>query len=112
MPTLLDTIDRLTYTANLLHSTTISSKPENIGPFTQAMLHSSLQDIIREADETEYELFHFSTRQDDSPSGQGTLGRREYKTATPLRTRRNAGKAKDEEPEVYLEAALRYLDRL
>lgn len=112
MPSLLDTIDRLTYTANLLHSTTISSKPESIGPFTQSMLHSSLQDIIREADETEYELFHFATYQDDSPLGQGTLGRREYKTATPLRTRRTAGKVKDEEPEVYLEAALRYLDRL
>lgn len=75
------------------------------------MLHSSLQDIIREADETEYELFHFTTSQNDSPLGQGTLGRKEYRTATPLRTRRSAGKSKDEEPEIYLEAALRYLDR-
>lgn len=113
MPSLLDTIDRLTYTANSLHAIATSYKVEDVGPFTQAMLHSSLQDIIREADETEYNLFHFVRHPDDaSMLGQGKLGRKEYKAATPLRTRHVTGKIKEEEPEVYLEAALRYLNRL
>jgi len=86
-----------------------------MGPFTNAILYSSLEDILREADEAEYGLFTFVKDSldgaGDNVGNQGKVGKREFKGATPLRTRRVAG-AKDEEPEVYVEAALKYIDRL
>ncbi|GJJ13961.1 hypothetical protein Clacol_008218 [Clathrus columnatus] len=111
MPSLLDAIDRLAYTANSLNIIALDSQQEDASPFTQAMLYSSLQNIIREADETEYNLFTFVNDASHTPlEGQGRLGRKDFGTATPLKTHRTNGMIKDEEPEVYLEATLRYLD--
>lgn len=115
MPSLLDTLDRFNYNASSIQSTTSSCSNEDIGPFTAAILHASLQSIIREADEAEYGLFTFvrdSANTVDGALNQGKIGRKEFRGATPLKPRRVVGTTRDEEPEVYVEAALKYIERL
>jgi hypothetical protein len=117
MTSLLDTLDRFNYTSSSIRSLT-HSQPSRVdpGPFTAAILDLTLHDLLREADEAEYGLFTFVKEPSDaSPDGlppQGKVGRREFRGATPLKTKRVAGTNRDEEPEVYVEAALKYLNRL
>ncbi|KAF8524301.1 hypothetical protein BU17DRAFT_42929 [Hysterangium stoloniferum] len=116
MASLLDTLDRFNYTASSIRSLTSSQQDQSTpGPFTSAILNSSLEDILREADEAEYGLFTFvkdpSVILGDGHINQGRVGRKEFRGVTPLKPKRAADTNKDEEPEVYVEAALKYLDR-
>lgn len=117
MPSLLDTLDRFNYTTSSIRSLTLSQPSRtDPGPFTAAILELPLQDLLREADEAEYGLFSFVRGSSDSPledvAAQGKVARKEFRGATPLKTKRVASTNKEEEPEVYVEAALKYLDRL
>lgn len=117
MPALLDTIDRFNHTSSSIRSITLA-EPSRTDPgfFTGAILELTLHDLLRDADEAEYGLFSFVKESSDKPLdgvvAQGKVGRREFRGATPLKTKRVAGTNNDEEPEVYVEAALKYLDRL
>lgn len=117
MPSLLDTLDRFNHTSSSIRSITLA-QPSRVdpGPVTAAVLDLTVHDLLREADETEYGLFTFVKESSDvSVDGvapQGKVGRREFRGATPLRTKRVTGANREEEPEVYIEAALKYLDRL
>ncbi|KAF8591337.1 hypothetical protein K439DRAFT_995481 [Ramaria rubella] len=116
MPSLIDTLDRFNYTSSAIRSLTLSQSPcTDPGPFTGAILDLTLNDLLREADDAEYGLFTFVKESSDSPTdgtaAHGKVGRRGFRGATPLRTKRVAGTTKEEEPEVYVEAASKYLDR-
>jgi len=119
MPSLLDTLDRFNYTSSSIRSLAQSQPPRtNPGPFTAAILQLTLHDLLREADDSEYGLFTFIRESSDAPlegtAAQGKVGRKEFRGATPLRAKRvaGAGANREEEPEVYVEAALKYLHRL
>ena len=90
------------------------------GFYTNAVLRIPLGDLIREADPSEVGLF---TLVPPSSYGTGTIEgeelgsathvtRVELPSATPLRPRTGREiKAQDHEPEVYANAALKFLDR-
>lgn len=132
MPSLLDNIDRFTYTAQQIQS---SSKEiltnSKSGRFSCAVLHLPLGDRARDADASELGLFTLVappaattqpvTSDDENipPPALGEITRAEVPAATPLRKPAGGGrmvggskgKIKDKEPEVYAEAALKYLNR-
>jgi hypothetical protein len=117
MPSLLDTLDRFNYTSSAIRSMTLSQPSfTDPGPFTAAILDLTLHDLLREADEAEYGLFSFVKESSDTPhdglAAHGKVGRREFRGASPLKPKRVASTNREEEPEVYVEAALKYLDRL
>lgn len=115
MPSLLETLDRFNYNSSSIRSLSLSQPPRaEPGPFTAAILDLTLHDLLREADEAEYGLFSFVSS-DTSTEGfqaQGKVGRKEFRGASPLKAKRVAGTNREEEPEVYVEAALKYLNRL
>jgi hypothetical protein len=90
------------------------------GFYTNAVLRTPLADLIREADPSEAGLF---TLVPPSPYGTGTVEegepvsathvtRVDLPCATPLRQRTGREiKTQDHEPEVYANAALKFLDR-
>lgn len=145
--TLSDNIDRLNNLARSIRSsaTSTSPQPSSTGNlFTNAVLHTPLGDLIRDADPSELGLFTIVspssvtttavTTTTTSTNGGGTgeadggggqtqtvvmqpeLTRIDVVSATPLRKqpasrRDDIKKPKEFEPEVYAEAALKYLNR-
>jgi hypothetical protein len=118
-----DYIDLVATTSKSIHS--IVSRPESGQPefFTNAALRSPLEELIREADPSEVGLFtvlpppaaYHNNAETDSPATSNQIARADLPTATPLkpvsgRTAREA-RVKDHEPEVYANAALKYIDR-
>lgn len=119
MSSLLDTLDRFNNASSSIRSLASSQPPRTEpGPFTSAILQRTLHDLLREADESEYGVFTLVRDPSDTPQAgviaQGKIGRREFRGATPLKAKRvpRAGTNGEEEPEVYIEAAVKYLDRL
>jgi hypothetical protein len=115
MSSLSDHVERLTRLAKSINAaaTAILASP-NSGLFTTAVLQTPLEDLIRDVDPSELGLFTLQTRPGEQKE---ELGRVAFSGATPLRKnvrRREEGKRKeaDVEPEVYAQAALKYLDRL
>lgn len=118
MSALADHIDRFSSTVKSIRTTasTLSNPSLNSqGPFTRAVLKTPLGDLIREIDPSELGLFTLVP-----PSHQDKvkdeITRVEFPGATPLRRpvtarRDDAMKIKELEPEVYAQAALKYLDR-
>ncbi|THH15127.1 hypothetical protein EW146_g5302 [Bondarzewia mesenterica] len=129
MPSLSDHIDRFASTAKSIRSISSSaanSSSSSGNAFTAAVLDTPLGDLIRDVDPSELGLFtlvppaplarHSGVREPDSTGPPAEVTRIEVVSATPLRkhpaTRRDdAVRPKEPEPEVYAEAALKYLDR-
>ncbi|KAI0063690.1 hypothetical protein BV25DRAFT_1990653 [Artomyces pyxidatus] len=127
MPSLSDHIDRLTQTARSIRTSAsaTSAFPNSGGPFTQAVLTTPLGDLIREVDPSELGLFtlvsptppNAPARETAPPSQPAEIARIEVASATPLRKHPAARREdtlfrpKEPEPEVYAEAAMKYLDR-
>jgi hypothetical protein len=131
MPSLLDNIDRFSYTAQQIQSTskTIRTNTKS-GCFSRAVLQLPLGDRARDIDASELGLFTLVSQpaataqpgaadnEDAPPPVVGEIARAEIPAATPLRKPtggRTANglreKEKEKPPEVYVEAALKYLDR-
>ncbi|KAL5485000.1 hypothetical protein ACEPAI_7642 [Sanghuangporus weigelae] len=125
MPTLLDHIDRFTYTAQSIQTAARNTSEPLPSPYIRAVLRTPLGDLARDVDTSELGLFTLvpnasapSASGDESGASaaqKGSIARVEFPGATPLR--RPAGASKhprreiDKEPEVYAQAALKYLDR-
>ncbi|KAH8119469.1 hypothetical protein DFH11DRAFT_1501245 [Phellopilus nigrolimitatus] len=129
MPSLLDHIVRLSYTAQSIQSSARHASTSSTGPYARAVLSTPLGDLTRDVDASELGLFTLAAQpahaahagaaasgaHDDvtAPVAQkAEVVRVELPGATPLRRpRTRLEKEKEKEPEVYAEAALKYLDR-
>lgn len=107
-------IDRLSRTARALKSVTASPSSAGIErPFTRAVLNTQLGDLIRDIDPSELGLFTLASpapvhgHQDAEPE----IARVGFTGATPLRNPRLKEKDKEPEPEVFANAALKYIER-
>jgi hypothetical protein len=125
MAALSDQTDRLSRNTKSIRS--IAAKIGNhlgegvAGPFTRAVLDTALGDLIRDVDLSEIGLFSLTdstsagTARAHERDAKGVenpeLVRVEFPGSTPLRKRRDDPKPKEVEPEVYAQAALKYLDR-
>lgn len=131
MPSLFDNIDRFSYTAEQIQSTshTILSNTRS-ARFSRAVLRLPLGDRARDIDASELGLFTIVSHpaattqrrpgdEDNAPPPTlGEVARVGVPAATPLRKpvggRLGPGmkeRVKEKEPEVYAEAAMKYLDR-
>ena len=120
MPSLTDHIDRLTRTIkSTKDSASAIAQNNHSGPFTRAVLSVPLGDLIRDIDPSELGLFTLVppprvTTQSRPPQ---EVTRVEVVSATPLRKHPSAQRrdvlfpSKEPEPEVFAEAALKYIDR-
>jgi hypothetical protein len=117
-----DYIELVSSTSKSIRSIAADSEPSQSEFFTNAALRAPLGDLIREADPSEVGLFtlappsaYQNTSDSDVPASGAQITRADLPNATPLKpmTRRTGkeGRAKDHEPEVYANAALKYLDR-
>ncbi|KAI9511149.1 hypothetical protein F5148DRAFT_1173011 [Russula earlei] len=122
MPSITDHIDRLTRSMETIRASASSiAKHNQSGPFTQSVLATPLGDLIRDIDPSEIGLFTLvpPPRQPSVNTQSLTapeITRVEVVSATPLRKystqRRDAiVQNKEPEPEVFAEAALKYIDR-
>ena len=108
---LFDDVDRFARSAQRLRETTAGaakrdSRAPGGGPFATAVLDVPLVELFRNADAAECALFVRSGAPSD-----GAFARKAVATATPLRPRRKEQPQKETPAEVYLEAALKYIDR-
>ncbi|KAG2153688.1 uncharacterized protein EDB93DRAFT_1134153 [Suillus bovinus] len=117
MPSLSDQIDHL---ASLSKSIKASADgfPTSNGLFTTAVLNTALGDLIRDIDSSEIGLFtlvHPPSHVPTESEARGIISRVEFPGATPLKKppsrRQEMTKPREYEPEVYAQAALKYLDR-
>ncbi|EPQ57372.1 hypothetical protein GLOTRDRAFT_137712 [Gloeophyllum trabeum ATCC 11539] len=123
MSSLTDSADRLLQIGKSIRSTATSiSTSSDRTPFTRAVLHTHLGDLIRDADPSEIGLFTLVQSRplpDKEAAATGTapkeIARVGFPGATPLRKpSAKYGikmKEREPEPEVYAQAALKYLDR-
>lgn len=124
MPSLLDHIDRFSYTAQELRSSCQQISVNPTGPYVRAALHTRIGDKARDIDASEIGLFtlvtstaahtHVVDEGEVASAVVNEVARVEFPGATPLRKPAGVvrGVMKDEkDPEVYAEAALKYLDR-
>lgn len=121
MSNLADLIDRLSSTVKSIRSTAAAISDPNAdseGPFTRAVLHTPLGDLIRDVDSSELGLFTLVTpaAAPHQEKAKDEITRVEFPGATPLKRpaaarRDDAMRIKELEPEVYAQAALKYLDR-
>ncbi|KAI0081999.1 hypothetical protein K474DRAFT_1634730 [Panus rudis PR-1116 ss-1] len=131
--TLAEHADRLSELASAIRANAVNTAhaaeqdelgQSTAGPFTRAILKTPLGDLIREIDETELGLLTLeqpsqplpSHAQDETiPPTKAAIERVQFPGATPLRkpsTRRDEfNRPREHEPEVYAQAALKYLDR-
>lgn len=107
-----DYID-LVSTASKSIRSIVSQPPTSTRPefYTNAALRAPLSELIREADPSEVGLFTLA-------GGEGAqIVRAELPSATPLKPTAaksrdgKDGRSREKEPEVYANAALRYIDR-
>lgn len=134
MSTLAEHADRLSLLAQSIHANSSStaggrneqSTVSTAGPFVRAVLHSDLGDLIRDIDPTELGLFTIvqptqsapaHIQDDASVAPKSEIARVEFPGATPLRRpparrpRDDPARPREHDPEVYAQAALKYLDR-
>lgn len=92
------------------------------GPFTSAVLNAHLGDLIRDIDPSELGLFslisptpsHYFREQDAQGAPTAGVTRTEFPAPTPLRklaSQRDIPKQNDIDPEIYAQAALKYINR-
>ncbi len=136
MSTLTDHVDRLSQLASSIRASAFAvgrlsddgEATASAGPFTRAILNTPLGDLIRDSDPSELGLFtlvqptHHAANQEDAAATAGQkaeIGRVALPIATPLRRppamihpkKDRAQRPGEHEPEVYANAALKYLDR-
>ncbi|KAK2467785.1 hypothetical protein APHAL10511_000080 [Amanita phalloides] len=108
MASLSDDIDRLTRSANAIRATASRTAAHDTHrPFTTAVLDRHLAHLIRDVDPSELGLFRLL---DPSPR----LARVRFAHATPLRrtaSRRDDHARNSIDPDVYAQAAIKYIDR-
>ncbi|KAJ3749108.1 hypothetical protein DFH05DRAFT_640584 [Lentinula detonsa] len=122
MSTLSDHIDRLAHsTRGIISLTASTSGSSRVGIFTRAILTTELGDLIRDINSSELGLLTITApsnavAHDKEMRNQSgvEINRAEFHGATPLRRptgRRDELKHKELPPEVYAEAALKYMER-
>ena len=118
MPSLTDHIDRLTKTIKSVNlSASAITEHNHEGPFTRAVLSLPLGDLIRDVDPSELGLFTLVPPSRISTQPPQEVTRVDVVSATPLRKHPSAQRrdvlfpSKEPEPEVFAEAALKYIDR-
>jgi hypothetical protein len=124
MPSITDHIDRLTTTMKSVKASASTITQHNRpNPFTKAVLTTPLGDLIRDIDPSELGLFTLvpplrqQPRVNTQAGGPPEITRVEVVSATPLRKHTLARRRdvsvqhKEPEPEVFAEAALKYIDR-
>jgi hypothetical protein len=126
----LDCIDRFAHAAKQSGSIFSDTSKRRPTPFADAVLRTPLGDLARDVDPSELGLFTLvpdptsipaSKHADETlaanvaTASKTNVARVEFPGATPLRrpagTAKHARRENDKEPEVYAEAALKYLDR-
>lgn len=117
MPSLSDQIDHLTSLSKSIKACA-DEFPTSDGLFTTAVLNTALGDLIRDIDSSELGLFtliHPPSHVPTESETRGMISRVEFPGATPLRKppsrKQEMTKPREYEPEVYAQAALKYLDR-
>jgi hypothetical protein len=117
MPSLSDQIDHLTSLSKSIKASA-DGFPISDGLFTTAVLDTALGDLIRDIDSSELGLFtlvHPPSHVPTESEVRGVISRVEFSGATPLKKppfrRQEMTKPSEYEPEVYAQAALKYLDR-
>ncbi|OAX40838.1 hypothetical protein K503DRAFT_798455 [Rhizopogon vinicolor AM-OR11-026] len=117
MPSLSDQIDRLAALSKSIKASTNAFSASD-ALFTTAVLNTALGDLIRDIDSSELGLFtlvHPPSHVPTESEARGVISRVEFPGATPLRKppsrRQEMIKQREYEPEVYAQAALKYLDR-
>ncbi|KAG2342545.1 hypothetical protein BDR05DRAFT_934910 [Suillus weaverae] len=117
MPSLSDQIDHLTSLSKSIKASA-DGFPASDGLFTTAVLKTPLGDLIRDIDSSELGLFtlvHPPSHVPTESEARGVISRVEFPGATPLRKppsrRQETTKPREYEPEVYAQAALKYLDQ-
>ncbi|KAG1851109.1 hypothetical protein F4604DRAFT_1592568 [Suillus subluteus] len=117
MPSLSDQIDHLTSLSKSIKASA-DGFPTSDGLFTTAVLNTALGDLIRDIDSSELGLFtlvHPPSHVPAESEARGVISRVEFPGATPLKKppsrRQEMTKPREYEPEVYAQAALKYLDR-
>ncbi|PIL34091.1 hypothetical protein GSI_03802 [Ganoderma sinense ZZ0214-1] len=124
MASLVDHVDRISALASSVRASATRTSNTNIaGPFTRAILDTPLGDLIRDIDPAEIGLFTLVQPQQpavaETDTGNVEIGRVEFLGATPLRkppsskhaTRDGMRAPREHDPEVYANAALKYLER-
>lgn len=114
MPTLVDTIDRLAGATSSIRRNLRDATPYTSGPYSTALFNPDIQSVIRDIDESEIGLFSLDTQPlvVETAVPEVTVSRAKTVEATPLRKRRVRTREVEEyDPEVYAEAALRYLHK-
>lgn len=137
MSTLADHADRLARLADAIRTNAAAAGRQedernvasgsSAGPFTRAVLHTPLGDLIRDIDPSELGLFTVvqpsshgahHVAQEEAPAAQkAEIARVTLPIATPLRRppamhkKQGGQKPGEHDPEVYAHAALKFLDR-
>jgi len=124
MPSITDHIDRLTTTMKSVKASASTITQHNpSSPFTKSVLSTPLGDLIRDIDPSELGLFTLvpplrqQPRINTQSGAPPEITRVEVVSATPLRKHSSATRRdvlvqrKEPEPEVFAEAALKYIDR-
>jgi hypothetical protein len=123
MPSITDHIDRLTTTSKSVKaSASAITQHDHPRPFTRSVLTAPLGDLIRDIDPSELGLFTLvpsplQPRVNTQTRPPQEITRVEVVSATPLRKHPSAHRRdvliqpKEPEPEVFAEAALKYIDR-
>ncbi|KAJ3713331.1 hypothetical protein C8R42DRAFT_633923 [Lentinula raphanica] len=121
MAALSDHIDRLAHSTRSINAVTAATGNSGIGLFTRTILTAELGDLIRDVDSSELGLFTITTPSNAVAHDKEMriqsgveITRAEFPGATPLRKptgRREEMKSREVPPEVYAEAALKYMER-
>ncbi|KAI9068409.1 hypothetical protein FKP32DRAFT_1672323 [Trametes sanguinea] len=123
MASLTEHVDRLSAIALSIRAAAAPPPRSTIpGPFTRAILETPLGDLIRDIDPSEIGLFTLVQPQQpaipEAEAANVEIARVEFLGATPLRKppsarqpRADGQRPREHEPEVYANAALKYLER-
>ena len=117
MPSIADHVDRLTGTLKSVKASASAITQHNHhGPFTRSVLNTPLGDLIRDIDPSELGLFTLvpPPRVSTQSGPPQEITRVDVVSATPLRKTQRRGvlaHPKEPDPEVFAEAALKYIDR-
>lgn len=111
MAGLSDHLDRLAHSTRSIQTIAASCASSGTGPFTRALLTTELGDLIRDIDSSEFGLFTISHAAETRNPAGVEINRAEFHGATPLRRTASRKDPKEVQPEVYAEAALKYMDR-
>jgi len=121
MSGLSDLSERLTRHSRSIKSSATAIQNANPGPFVRAVLSTELGNLIRDIDPSEIGLFTVNRainsakthdREAQNASVQVQISRVEFHGATPLRKPAARKEEKTKEPEIYANAALKYIDKL